>query len=96
MTQITTMLLHNYSPRAKTSGMQSQVVLGSITTNKTNRGDGSLVALFQILKDCAVKVLYSVCQQIYKTQNSGYRTGKGQFSLQSQRKTMTKNVPTAI
>ena len=42
--------------------------LGSITTNKANGGDGSPVELFQILKDDAVKVLYSICQQIWKTQ----------------------------
>ena len=38
--------------------------LGSITTNKASGGDGILVELFQILKDDAVKVLYSICQQI--------------------------------
>ena len=38
-------------------------VLGSITTNKASGGDGSPVELFQILKDDAVKVLHSVCQQ---------------------------------
>ena len=43
-------------------------VLGSITTNKASRGDGILVELFQILKDDAVKVLHSICQQIWKTQ----------------------------
>ena len=42
--------------------------LGSITTNKASRGDGIPVELFQILKDNAVKVLYSICQQIWKTQ----------------------------
>ena len=42
--------------------------LGSITTNKASGGDGILVELFQILKDDAVKVLCSVCQQICKTQ----------------------------
>ena len=40
--------------------------LGSITTNKANGGDGIPVELFQILKDDAVKVLYSICQQIWK------------------------------
>ena len=40
--------------------------LGSITTNKAS-GDGSPVELFQILKDDAVKVLHSICQQIWKT-----------------------------
>ena len=43
-------------------------VLGSITTNKVSGGDGIPVELFQILKDNAVKVLHSVCQQIWKTQ----------------------------
>ena len=42
--------------------------LGSITTNKARGGDGIPVELFQILKDVAVKVLHSVCQQIWKTQ----------------------------
>ena len=42
--------------------------LGSITTNKASGGDGILVELFQILKDDAVKVLHSVCQHIWKTQ----------------------------
>ena len=42
--------------------------LGSITTNKARGGDGIPVELFQILKDDAVKVLHSICQQIWKTQ----------------------------
>ena len=42
--------------------------LGSITRNKTSGGDGIPVELFQILKDDAVKVLHSICQQIWKTQ----------------------------
>ena len=42
--------------------------LGSITTNKAGGGDGIPVELFQILKDDAVKVLHSICQQIWKTQ----------------------------
>ena len=42
--------------------------LGSMTTNKASEGDGIPVELFQILKDNAVKVLYSICQQIWKTQ----------------------------
>ena len=42
--------------------------LGSITTNKGSGGDGIPVELFQILKDDAVKVLHSICQQIWKTQ----------------------------
>ena len=42
--------------------------LGSITTNKASGGDGISVELFQILKDDAVKVLHSICQQVWKTQ----------------------------
>ena len=42
--------------------------LGSFTTNKASGDDGILVELFQILKDDAVKVLHSICQQIWKTQ----------------------------
>ena len=41
--------------------------LESITTNKTSGGDGIPVELFQILKDDAVKVLHTICQQIWKT-----------------------------
>ena len=67
--------------------------LGSITTNKASGGDGIPPELFQILKHDAVKVLHSVCQQIWKT-HSGHRTGKGQFSFQSQRMAMPKNAQT--
>ena len=42
--------------------------LGNITMNKASGGDGIPVELFQILKDDAVKVLHSICQQIWKTQ----------------------------
>ena len=68
--------------------------LGRITTNKASGGDGIPVELFQILKDDAVKVLHSICQQIWKL-SSGQRTRKGQFSFQSQRKEMPKNAQTA-
>ena len=67
--------------------------LESITMNKASGGGGIPVELFQILKDVAVKVLHSICQQIWKT-HSGHRTGKGQFSFQSQRKAMPKNAQT--
>ena len=67
--------------------------LGGITMNKGSEGDGIPVELFQILKDDAVKVLQSICQQIGKL-SSGHRTGKGQFSFQSQRKAMPKNAQT--
>ena len=68
--------------------------LESITTNKASGGDGIPVELFQILKDDSMKVLHSIHQQIWKTQQFS-RTGKGQFSFQSQRKAMPKNVQTA-
>ena len=54
--------------------------LGSLTTNKASRGDGIPVELFQILKDDTVKVLHSICQQIWKTQQWPW-TGKGQFAF---------------
>ena len=66
--------------------------LGSITTNKASGGDRIPVELFQILKD-AVKVLHSICQQIWKTQQWP-EDRKGQFSFQSQRKAMPKNAQT--
>ena len=67
--------------------------LGSITTNKASGGDGIPVELFQILKDDAVKVLHSICQQIWKSQQWP-QDGKGQFSFQSQRKAMQNNAQT--
>ena len=54
--------------------------------NKISGGNGIPAELFQILKDYAVKVLHLICQQIWKfPASSGHRTGKGQFSFQSQR-----------
>ena len=67
--------------------------LGSITTNKASGGDGIPAELFQILKGDTVKVLYSICHKLGKL-SSGHGTGKGQFSFQSQRKAMPKNVQT--
>ena len=69
--------------------------LGSITTNKASGSDRIPVELFQILKDDAVKVLHLIFQQIWKTQQWP-RTGKGQFSFQSQRNAMPRNVQTTI
>ena len=68
--------------------------LESITTNKASGGDGIPVELFQILKDDAVKVPHSICQQIWKTQQWP-QDWKGQFSFQSQRRAMSKNAQTA-
>ena len=67
--------------------------LGSIIINKVSGGDGIPADLFQILKDNAVKVLYSICQQIWKAQQWP-QEGKYQFSFQSQRTAMQKNVQT--
>ena len=61
--------------------------------NKASGGDGIPVELFKILKGDAVKVLHSISQQIWKTQQLP-QAGKGQFSFQSQRKAMPKNVQT--
>ena len=73
--------------------LECKWVLGSITTNKAIGGDEIEVEIFQILKDDAVKVLHSIHQKIWKTQQWP-RTGKGQFSFQSQRKAMPKNAQT--
>ena len=67
--------------------------LGTITLNKASGGDKISVELFQILKDDAMKVLHSICQQIWKTQQWP-QDWKGQFSFQSQRKAMPKNAQT--
>ena len=56
--------------------------LGSITTNKASGGDGIPAEVFQILKDDAVKVLHSICQKIWKTQQWP-QDWKGQFSFQT-------------
>ena len=67
--------------------------LESITVKKASGGDGIPVELFQILKDDAVKVLHSICQQIWKTQQWP-RDWKCQFSSQSQRRAISKNAQT--
>ena len=54
--------------------------LGSITTNKASGGDGFPAELFQILKEDAVKVLHSICQQIWEIRQQP-QTGKDQFSF---------------
>ena len=63
--------------------------LGSITTNKASGGDGIPVELFQILKDNLSKCCTQYANKFVKL-SSGHRTGKGQFSFQSQRKAMSK------
>ena len=68
---------------------EAKWALGRITMNKDSGGDGNPVELFQILKDDAVKVLYSTASKFGKL-SSGHRTGRGQFSFQSRRKAMPK------
>ena len=65
--------------------------LGCITTNKDSGDDGKPAELFQILKDDAVKVLHSVCQQFCKI--TGHKTEKNQFSFQFQKKAIPKSIP---
>ena len=62
--------------------------LGSITINKASGGDGIPVELFKILKDDAVKVLHSICQQIWKTQQWSQDWKRSVFIP------MTKNIQT--
>ena len=63
--------------------------------NKASGDDGFPTELFKILRDNAVKVLHLICQQIGKL-SSGHRTERGQFSFQSQRRAMQKNVQTTV
>ena len=69
--------------------------LRSITTDKASGGDSIPVELFQILKDDAAKVLHSICQQVWKTQQWP-QDWKRSDLFQSQRKAMPKNVPTTV
>ena len=61
--------------------------------DKARGGNGIPAELFKILKDDAIKVLNSACQQIWKTQRL-HRAGKSQVSFQSQRRAIPKNVQT--
>ena len=67
--------------------------LGSITTDKASGGDGIPAELFQILKMTLLKCCTQYASKFGKL-SSVHRTGKGQFSFQSQRKAMPKNVQT--
>ena len=69
--------------------------LGSITTNKVSGGDGITVELFQILKDDSVKVLHSICQQIWKTQQWPQDWKRSVF-IPIPKKAMPKNAQTTI
>ena len=76
-------------------GCEVKWVLGSITRAKASGDDGIPTELFQILKDYAVEMLHLLCQQLGKL-SSGNRTGKDQFSFQSQRRAVPNNVPTTV
>ena len=67
--------------------------LGRITMDKVRGGDEIPAELLKILKEDAVKVPHSICSKFGKC-SSGHRTGKDQFSFQSQRKAMPKNAQT--
>ena len=67
--------------------------LGSITMNKASGGDEIPVELFQILENDAVKVLHSICQQIWKTQQWPQDWKRSVF-IPAQRKAMPKNTQT--
>ena len=68
-------------------------ILGSITTNKASRGDEIPVALFQILKEVTVKVLHSICQQIWKMQQWS-QDWKMSVLISIPKKAMPKNIQT--
>ena len=93
MSQITMMMVTHL----KSDMLECKVkwALGNITMNKPN-GDNRIPAeLFKTLKDDAMRMLHSICQQIGKF-TSGHRTRKGQFSFQSPRRAMSKNVQTTV
>ena len=69
--------------------------LGSITTNTDSGGDGIPAELFKILKGDAVKVIHSYVRKFGQL-SSSHRTEKGQFSFQSLRRAMPKNVQTTV
>ena len=78
---------------SNTMGCEIKWALGSITMNKASGGDGKTVELFQIQK----MMLWKCCTQYgnkFGKLSSGHRTGKGQFSFQSQRKVMPKYAQT--
>ena len=81
------------SSTAKHPGMQSQVDPRKHHSNKASEGDGIPVELFQIPKDDALKCCTQYANKFGKL-GSGHSTWKGQFSLQSQRKAMPKNIQT--
>ena len=78
----------NYSPEGS-----KELDMTEVTTNKANGGDGIPAELLQILKGDAVKVLHSICQQIWKTQQWPQDWNRS-VSFQPKRKTMPNNAQT--
>ena len=81
----------DHSPRARHPGCKVKWALGSITMNKASGADGIPAKLFQILKDDAVECCTQYARKFGKL-SSAQRTGKCQFSFQSQRRAVPKNV----
>ena len=79
-------VITHLGPEPDILGCEVKWALGNITTNKASGGDGIPAKLFQLLKDDAQYT------SKFGKLSSGHRTGKGQFSFQSQRKAMPKNV----
>ena len=86
---------HGVITHLKTDILECKVKwsLGSITINKASGGDVTPAELFQILKMMLLKCCIQYASKFGKL-SSGHRTGKGQFSFQSQRRAMAKNVQT--
>ena len=82
-----------HSPRARLLKCEAKWALGNITMNKASGGDGIPAELFQILKMMLLKCYTQYASKFGKF-SSGHRTGKAQFSFQSQRKAMPKNAQT--
>jgi len=89
MTQITMMVITHL----ELDILESEVkwALGSITMNKASGGNGIPVELFRVLKDDVVKVLHSICQQIWKTQQWPQDWKRSDF-IKIPKKAMPKNV----
>ena len=90
MTEVTLQQQQHTSPILE---CEIKWALESITTNKASGGDGIPVELFQILKDDAVKVLHSICQQIWNTQQCPQDWKRSVF-IPIPKKAMPKNAKT--
>ena len=93
MTQVITQVITHLEPDILEWEVKLALGRPTITTNKPSGGDGIPVELFKVLKDDAVKVLHSICQQVWKTLQWP-QDWKGQFSFQSLRKARPKNAQT--